>query len=115
MSDQGNSRNVNFFRPLSGLMAREVRLIILLLALCLLGLFVSQFGILFLEKSEWGYMLTEYIFFNLPIHYWITGQFLPLWFVLVGIAFNLWMDHNESRYSNAIRYRAKGRPKGELE
>jgi len=54
-------------------------------------------------------------FFNLPIHYWLSGQFMPLWFILVGVAFNLWMDHNEKRHMEAIRYRARGRRKGEME
>lgn len=115
MSDQETPRSVNLFRPLKGLMAREVRLIAILLTPCLLAVLVSQFGILLLEKSEWGIMLSELIFFNLPIHYWITGQFMPLWFILIGIAFNLWMDRNEDRHVEAIRYRAKGRRKGELD
>lgn len=96
-------------------MAREVRLITILLTPCLLVVLVSQFVILLLEKSEWGIVFTELIFFNLPIHYWITGQFMPLWFILIGIAFNLWMDRNEDRHIEAIRYRAKGRRKGELD
>lgn len=115
MSDQETPRSVNIFRPLKGLMAREVRLIAILLTPCLLAVLVSQFGILLLEKSEWGIMLSELIFFNLPIHYWITGQFMPLWFIIIGIAFNLWMDRNEDRHVEAIRYRAKGRRKGELD
>lgn len=115
MSEQDTPRTVNIFKPLKGVMAKEVRLIAILLTPCLLAVFVSQIGILLLAKSDRGVLLAEFIFFNLPIHYWISGQFMPLWFILAGIAFNLWMDHNENRHMEAIRYRAKGRSKGEME
>ncbi|CAH2031006.1 DUF4212 domain-containing protein [Trichlorobacter ammonificans] len=114
MNDQDSSRSVNLFRPLKGVMAREVRLIAILLTPCLLAVFVSQFGILLLAKSAWGSLLNEFIVFNLPIPYWLTGQFLPLWFILVGVGFNLWVDRNEDRHMEAIRYRARGRRREEM-
>jgi len=95
-------------------MEKEVKLIAILLTPCLLAVFVSQIGILLLSRLDHGRVLTEFIFFNLPIHYWISGQFMPLWFILVGIAFNFWMDHNEKRHMEAIRYRARGRRKEEM-
>lgn len=115
MSEQNTPRTVNIFRPLKGVMATEVKLIAILLTPCLLAIFVSQTGILLLSRLNQGKVLTEFIFFNLPIHYWLSGQFMPLWFILVGVAFNLWMDHNEKRHMEAIRYRARGRRKGEME
>lgn len=114
MNDRDPQCSVNLFKPLKGVMTKEVRLIAILLTPCLLAVVVSQFGILMLAKSAWGSLLTEFIVFNLPIPYWLTGQFLPLWFILVGIGFNLWMDRNEDRHVEAIRYRAKGRRKEEM-
>ncbi|MDY0301248.1 MAG: DUF4212 domain-containing protein [Trichlorobacter sp.] len=106
--------SINFFKPRKGTMAKEVKLILLLLIPCILAVFVCQFGIFLLLKTEWGMLLDEIIIFNLPVSYWVTGQLLPLWFILVGVAFNIWLDRNENRHVEAIRYRAKGRSKEEM-
>ncbi|MDK9717326.1 MAG: DUF4212 domain-containing protein [Trichlorobacter sp.] len=115
MSDNGVKRSINIFRPLQGTMRGEVQVIALLLAACLLAVVGTQVGIWVLEESIDGFWLTELVFFNLPIHFWISGQFLPLLFIVLGLVFNLWMDRHElRRMEGTIRFRATGRKKGEV-
>ncbi len=115
MSDDGVKRSINIFKPLPGAMRGEVLVIALLLVAWLLAVAGTQIGIWFLEKSIDGFWLTELIFFNLPIHFWISGQFLPLLFIGLCLLFNLWMDRHETRrMESTIRFRAPGRKKGEV-
>jgi len=115
MSDNGVKPGINIFRPLQGTMRVEVLVIAILLIAWLLAVVGSQVGIWYLEKSLDGFWLTELIFFNLPIHFWISGQFLPLLFIGLGLLFNLWMDRHEvRRMESTIRFRAPGRKKGEV-
>lgn len=115
MSDNGLKRSINIFRPLPGTMRSEVLVIAMLLIAWLLAVVGTQVGISILEKSIDGFWLTELIFFNLPIHFWISGQFLPLLFIVLGLVFNLWMDsHEVRRMEGTIRFRAPGRKKGEV-
>jgi putative solute:sodium symporter small subunit len=44
-------------------------------------------------------MLTACTFFNLPFHFWFTGQFLPLWFVILCVIFNIYIDRLTQRHS----------------
>lgn len=108
-------QGINIFSPLKGTMQQEVQVIALLVAACLLAVLGSQLLIWQLERSLDGFWLTELIFFNLPIHFWISGQFLPLLFILLCLVFNIWMDRHETRrMESSIRFRAAGRKKGEL-
>ncbi|MGB4599021.1 MAG: DUF4212 domain-containing protein [Trichlorobacter sp.] len=114
MSDDNTDRGINIFKPQAGLMRGEVRVIVLVMSAWLLAVVGSQLAIWFLEDSLSGFWLTELFFFNLPIHFWLTGQFLPLWFILLGVVFNLWMDRHESRrMDGTIRLRTTGRRKEE--
>lgn len=115
MSEKEMKRSINIFQPLPGTMRSEVQVIAMLLLACLLAVVGSQLTIWLLEESLDGFWLTELIFFNLPIHFWISGQFLPLLFIVLGLVFNLWMDRNElRRVEGTIRFRAPGRKKGEV-
>lgn len=115
MSDNDAKRSINIFKPLPGTMQGEVQVIAMLLVACLLAVVGTQVAIWILEESLDGFWLTELIFFNLPIHFWISGQFLPLLFIVLGLVFNLWMDRHElRRMEGTIRFRATGRKKGEV-
>lgn len=116
MSEQiEQRRSINMFRPLPGTMLGEVRVIALLLAAWLLAVAGTQLGIWLVEDSVEGFWLTDFIFFNLPIHFWISGQFLPLLFIGLCLLFNLWMDRHEvRRMESTIRFRAPGRKKEEV-
>ncbi len=117
MSDQGeggHNRGINLFRPQTDAMRGEIRVIALIMAAWLLAVLGSQLAVWYLENNIIEYWLSEIIFCNLPLHFWISGQFLPLWFILLGVLFNLWMDRHESRkFAGTIRYRATGRRKEE--
>lgn len=114
MSDNSANQEVNIFRPRTKLLRGEVRVIVLIMVAWLVAILGVQLAIWYLENALIDYWLSEMIFFNLPIHFWLSGQFLPLWFILLGIAFNIWMDRHESRkFEGIIRYRATGRTKEE--
>ena len=103
-------------KPGEGGLKGELRVIVLVLAGWLVAVLGSQLAIWYLERSLIEYWLSEIIFFNLPIHFWLSGQFLPLWFILLGVVFNLWMDRHEARtFAGSIRFRAKGRHREEVE
>lgn len=115
MNPEQPKRQINLLLPLPGAMRSEVLVIVLLLLACFVAVVGTQFAILYLEKSIQGFWLTELIFFNLPIHFWISGQFLPLLFIVLGVIFNIWMDRHEvRRMESTIRFRAPGRKRGEI-
>lgn len=108
-------QEINIFKPLKGTMRTEVQVIALLLLAWLFAIVGSQFLILLFDDNIEGFWLSELIFFNLPIHYWISGQFLPLLFIILGLLFNIWMDRHETkRMESTIRFRATGRKRGEM-
>jgi len=85
--------DVNPFKPKDGSMADEIALI----GLIMVGWGLMNFGfqaIVFLlaETPSGEGMLTRFTFFNLPWHFWFTGQFLPLWFIILCVIFNLYTD-----------------------
>lgn len=93
--------NLSFFKPAGKIMHAEVRVI----GMILLG---WGFAIIGIQLLVWllGVNYTEVLqdkmtFFNLPLHFWLTGQFLPLWFIALCVVFNLWMDRHDSKNINA--------------
>ena len=103
MSDTDQRRDVNILRPAPGKMQSEVTEILAIL----LGWGGITFGfqaLLRLAGSGTGEsFLTKATFFNLPFHFWFTGQFLPLWFIILCILFNLYID------LLAVKHRGKRR------
>lgn len=90
---------VNFFRPRPGFMRREVRFIWLMLA----GWALLTFGFpLYLVWAEWTPEgtgpLTATTIFGFPFHYWFSGQFLIVWFMVLCILFNVLVDHLTERF-----------------
>lgn len=90
---------VNLFRPKTGYMKGEV--IVMLAVLIVWG--VAAFGfqlILHLTSSATsGSWLTGFSFFNLPFHFWFTAQMLPLLFIIICVAFNIFIDRLAERQS----------------
>jgi putative solute:sodium symporter small subunit len=92
MSDQKKSYQVNLFRPKQGQMHDEVVIIIAILfgwAVCTFGF---QLLVSVCQGTGAGSLLTRLTLFNLPLHFWFTGQFLPLWFIILCVIFNLYID-----------------------
>lgn len=101
-------RRVNFFRPVGSVMRGEVRVISLVLVAWLVAIAGAQAFIYLLEINYSELLLNEMTFFNLPIHFWLTGQLLPLWFVILCVLFNIWMDRHAARsLDGSLRFRVR--------
>lgn len=103
-------KSFSFFRPLGATMRSETRVIKLILAGWLFAIVGFQLFIYMLEVTYSELLLEEFTFFNLPVHFWMTGQFLPLWFIILCVLFNFWMDRhavNTGTLDGSIRFRAK--------
>jgi hypothetical protein len=89
-------------------MRGEVRVIRLVLAGWLIAIVGFQLFVYLLEVNYSDLLLNELTFFNLPIQFWLTGHFLPLWFIILCAAFNFWMDrHSVRNPDGALRFRAR--------
>ena len=97
MTGRGAGDNLNFFTPRGGALRGDVRIIVLVLAGWLAAILGSQLFVYLLEVSYSELLLNELTFFNLPVHFWLTGQFLPLWFIILGALFNIWMDRHAAK------------------
>lgn len=86
------SYQVNLFRPKKGHMRDEVAVTLAIL----LGWGVVTFGFQLLvylcRGTRAGELLTHLTLFNLPFHFWFTGQLLPLWFIVLCVLYNLYID-----------------------
>jgi putative solute:sodium symporter small subunit len=91
--------SVNFFRPRAGFMRREVRFIWIMLVGWALFTFGFQFLLVLLQRtSEGAGPVTEATIFGFPLHYWFTGHFLIVWFILLSLFFNLFIDRLTESY-----------------
>jgi putative solute:sodium symporter small subunit len=92
MDHQEKRYQVNLFRPKSGHMRDEVVIIFAILfgwAICTFGF---QILLAVCRGTGAGSLLTTLKLFGLPLHFWFTAQFLPLWFIILCIIFNLYID-----------------------
>jgi uncharacterized membrane protein len=89
-------------------MKGEVRVIRLVLAGWLAAIVGFQLFVYMLEVNYSELLLNELTFFNLPIQFWLTGHFLPLWFIILCAVFNLWMDrHSVRNLDGSLRFRVR--------
>jgi len=108
MEEQRSDRGISFFRPKGSAMRGEVRVIRLVLAGWFCAIVGVQVFVYLLEINYSELLLNEMTFFNLPIHFWVTGQLLPLWFIILCVLFNIWMDrHAASRLDGSLRFRIR--------
>jgi putative solute:sodium symporter small subunit len=104
---------VTIFKPRGANMRSETRVIALVLTSWLAAVVGSQLVVCFLEHFHQGAILSRWTLFNLPIPFWLTGQFLPLWFIILCVLFNFWMDRHAARsLDGALRYRVRSRREG---
>lgn len=100
---------ISIFRPGSMAMRNRVRIIGLILAVWMLAIIAIQFYVYRLETSYSGLLLNDVTIFNLPVHFWLTGHFLPLFFIILCAAFNFWMDrHSLHNPDGSLRFRING-------
>ena len=92
MSHQEKRYQVNLFRPKKGHMRDEVRIICVILLGWALVTFGFQILVSVSRGTGAGNLLTGLTLFNLPLHFWFTGQLLPLWFIILCVVFNLYID-----------------------
>ncbi len=91
--------DVNLFKPKKGYMRDEVRIILLILVGWGGATFGFQFLLRLLGDARGESLLTLRTFFTLPFHFWFTGQFLPLWFILLCVIFNIYIDRLTESHS----------------
>jgi len=109
VTDHDDGRGVSFFRPRGKTMRGEVRAIWLVLAGWLGAIVAFQVVVYLLEINYSELLLNELTFFNLPFHFWLTGQVLPLWFIILCVIFNFWMDrHSVRSQDGALRFTVRG-------
>jgi len=90
---------INFLRPRSEYMRREVLLISVMLLLWALLTFGFQFLLMATQRTAAGEgPLTEAVLFGFPLHYWVTGQFLIFCFIALCFAFNAVIDRLTRRF-----------------
>lgn len=105
---------VNIFKPRGKAMRGETTVIALVLAGWLLAIAGFQVVVYFLGHSAQGADLSRWSFFNLPLSFWLTGQFLPLWFIILCVVFNIWMDRHAARsLDGSLRFRVRPARDGE--
>ncbi|KAA0893447.1 DUF4212 domain-containing protein [Oryzomonas rubra] len=108
MEESRTDREISFFRPRGTAMRGEVWVIWLVLAGWFAAIVGIQACVYLLEINYSELLLEEMTFFNLPIHFWLTGQVLPLWFIILCVLFNIWMDrHAARRLDGALRFRVR--------
>jgi uncharacterized membrane protein len=108
MDEPSGCKGLNFFNPRGATMRGEVRVIKLILSGWLAAIVGFQLFAYLLESNYSVLLLHDLTFFNLPIQYWLTGQFLPLWFIILCVLFNLWMDrHTVPSQEGSLRFRIK--------
>ena len=91
-------------------MRSEVRVIRLVLAGWLVSILGFQLFVYLLEVNYSELLLNDLTFFNLPIHFWLTGHFLPLWFIILCAVFNFWMDrHSVRSLDGSLRFTVRRR------
>lgn len=91
---------VNLFKPHQGSMVDELSVIIAILA----GWGVMNFGfqalLWFLAETPSGEgVLSRLTIASFPLNFWFTAQFLPLWFIILCVIFNLYLDRVSERHS----------------
>jgi putative solute:sodium symporter small subunit len=109
MADHDERNGISIFKPRGTSMRSEVRVIRLVLAGWLFSILGFQLFVYLLEVNYSELLLNDLTFFNLPIHFWLTGQFLPLWFIILCAVFNFWMDrHSVRSLDGSLRFTVPG-------
>lgn len=98
VSTDKSDLRVNFFRPRPGFMRREVTVICLaLLAWAVVSIgFPLSLGIT--AKEPGASLSVGRWIFGMPWHYWFSGHFLIVWFILICAMFNVLIDWLTKNY-----------------
>ena len=97
---QNGDYHTNPFSTPKGVMMDELAVIVAILTGWWLANFGFQLILLFISENPAGTsMLTRLTFLSFPFHFWFTAQMLPLWFVILCVIYNLYMDKVSERHS----------------
>jgi uncharacterized membrane protein len=108
MNETSSGKDLSFFKPRGATMRAEVRVIKLVLSGWLIAIVGFQLFAYLLEINYSELLLEELTFFNLPIQFWLSGQLLPLWFIILCALFNIWMDRNSVQSTEgSLRFRIR--------
>ena len=99
MKQKDQLYEVNIFSPKKGYMVGEVAVIFAILFAWGWVTFGFQLLLYFFSDYSGTGLFSRYTFFNLPFHFWFTGQFLPLWFIVLCVIFNLYIDRLTEHHS----------------
>ncbi len=102
MNREQKRYQVNLLHPKKGQMRDEVLVILVVLVAWGVGTFGFQLLVAACRGTGAGSLLTRLSFFNLPLHFWFTGQLLPLWFIGLCVAFNLYIDRISETHGRRI-------------
>jgi putative solute:sodium symporter small subunit len=100
MKQHHEEYQINPFTPKKGAMVDELAVIVAILTGWWLANFGFQFILLFISENPAGNsMLTRLTFLSFPFHFWFTAQMLPLWFVILCVIYNLYIDKVSEQHS----------------
>jgi uncharacterized membrane protein len=108
MDETSSEKDLSFFKPRGAAMRGEVRVIKLILSGWLIAIIGCQLFAYLLESNYSGLLPKDLTLFNLPIQFWLSGQLLPLWFIILCALFNIWMDrHTAQSTEDSLRFHIK--------
>ena len=83
---------INFFKPRPGFMRREVTVICLTLFAWAMVSIGFPFCLGLTATDPKALVSAGKSLFGMPLHYWFSGQFLIVWFILICFIFNILID-----------------------
>ena len=89
---------INFFRPRTGFMRKEVTIIWIALIAWAMMTFGMQIHLAITHTDPVETLSEVPFIFGIPFYFWYSGQFLILWFIFLCFLFNVLIDWLSSRY-----------------
>ncbi|MEA3334242.1 MAG: DUF4212 domain-containing protein [Pseudomonadota bacterium] len=91
--------HINIFKPNGEFQKTEISYIWMILAVWAAATYGFQLLLKIVQRNPQGEsFLTDMQFLGFPFHYWFTGQFLIILFILLCIWFNILIDGLEDRH-----------------
>ncbi|MBW1645911.1 MAG: DUF4212 domain-containing protein [Deltaproteobacteria bacterium] len=102
MANGDDKYYINFFSPRGEFQKTEVKYIWIMLIIWASGTFGFQILLRLVQDNAVGEsFLTRMRFLGFPFHYWWTGQFMIIVYILLCIWFNVLIDGLEDRLGKA--------------
>lgn len=95
------SDEINFFKPISAKMRDEVRFIGLIVIVWAVLIYGFQLLLILTQENAQGEgFLTRAQFLGFPFHYWYTGQFTIIMFIVLCGIFSYYIQKIYDKYSS---------------